>query len=144
MIWWGMHGSGSQTSSQRIRGERSSTCSEEALTLTQWTAASTTRLPLLQGDHIEKSDNHGCFPSWLIELTGCEARQTSIGLYKAALSLVERTVSLHIVLFNVLAPNFYWLVVHMHFSTLCVLCTVKANEQEIENETYNKEDGRVS
>ena len=38
----------------------------------------------------------------LIELTGCEARQTSKGVYKATLFCVEQTVTLHTVLFNVL------------------------------------------
>ena len=37
----------------------------------------------------------------LIELTGCEAQQTSKAAYKVVLFYVEQTVTLHIVLFYV-------------------------------------------
>ena len=37
---------------------------------------------------------------------------------------------------------FYWLIVHLHFDTFCVLCTVKANGQKKRRtKTYYKETG---
>ena len=52
-------------------------------------------------------------------------------MYKAALSQVERTVTMHTVFCPMCQSKcFDWLVVHMHLNTFCVLCTVKANEQK--------------
>lgn len=79
--------------------------------------------------------------SIVVELTGYETRQTSKGVYKTVLFYVERTVTVHIVFCFTCEPKcFYWLAVHMHYKTFCVLCTVKANEQRIQRtKTYNKE-----
>ena len=65
----------------------------------------------------------------------CEDQQTSKGVYKAALffnMLNKLTVTLHIVLFYVLAQTFLLVkvVVHIHLNVFCVLCRVKANEQK--------------
>ena len=89
----------------------------------------------------------GPFFTWShhCRLTGCEAQQTSKGVYKAALFYVEQTVTLHIVLFSVWAQLFlqYWIVVHMDLNTLCVLCRVRASEQKkSRTKTCNKETGR--
>ena len=53
----------------------------------------------------------------LIEPTGCEAQQTSKGMYKAALFYVDCTLFG----FTCEPKSFYWLVVRIHFNTFCVL-----------------------
>ena len=69
----------------------------------------------------------------LIKLTGWKAQQVSNEVNKAALFYVEQTVIAYIC-FTCDPKCFYWLVVHLHFNTFCVLCRVKANEQtKIEN-----------
>ena len=38
------------------------------------------------------------------------------------------------------SKSFYWLIVHLHFSTFCVLCGVKDNRQKkYRTKTYNEE-----
>ena len=81
----------------------------------------------------------------MIELTGCEAQKTFKRVYKAALFYVEQTVTMHIVLFNVLAQML--LLVSCLYAYQYLLCFVQGQGQrtkEKENKNMQQRNCRVS